>query len=119
MPSYGRAWVLLLRACVRVYAVKEGIERSCMCTMRRCCRLLSSISMAGAGRAGKLCVARIHPPTTVATAPLHFTALHTAHRLTKPPQDLARFDADFGNVLDEKGRGERTLRRLKLEQEDM
>ncbi|PNW70375.1 hypothetical protein CHLRE_17g717150v5 [Chlamydomonas reinhardtii] len=40
-------------------------------------------------------------------------------QIAERKQDLARFDADFGNVLDEKGRGERTLRRLKLEQEDI
>ncbi|EFJ49167.1 hypothetical protein VOLCADRAFT_104371 [Volvox carteri f. nagariensis] len=34
-------------------------------------------------------------------------------------QDLARFDAEYTSVLDEKGRGERTVRRLKLEQEDI
>ncbi|GFR48486.1 hypothetical protein Agub_g10382, partial [Astrephomene gubernaculifera] len=33
--------------------------------------------------------------------------------------DLARFDAEYSSVLDEKGRGERTVRRLKLEQEDI
>ncbi|GLI64940.1 hypothetical protein VaNZ11_008341 [Volvox africanus] len=34
-------------------------------------------------------------------------------------QDLARFDSEYTSVLDEKGRGERTVRRLKLEQEDI
>lgn len=43
----------------------------------------------------------------------------TAQRLKIVAQDLARFDAEYGNVLDDKTRGERTVRRLKLEQEDM
>ncbi|PNH02951.1 putative monogalactosyldiacylglycerol synthase, chloroplastic [Tetrabaena socialis] len=40
-------------------------------------------------------------------------------QITERRQDLARFDSEYSSVLDEKGRGERTVRRLKLEQEDM
>ncbi|KAG2493509.1 hypothetical protein HYH03_008325 [Edaphochlamys debaryana] len=40
-------------------------------------------------------------------------------QIAERKQDLARFDSEFSSVLDEKGRGERTVRRLKLEQEDI
>ena len=45
---------------------------------------------------------------------------HSLRRqISERKTDLARFDAEYHSVADEAGRGERTVRRLKREQEDM